>query len=139
MRLRLIIHTVQDKVQSIYQGRPARLRESDIRIPLVFLDEYDELEQFNTLGYSANPAQLGCPIYAVSSSEQLCKLSIIADRILCGLYSEHSLREPPEQVFQISNALHAELIGWRERLPEHLIPSESSGPSSILPHTLSLL
>ncbi|RSL47386.1 hypothetical protein CEP54_013431 [Fusarium duplospermum] len=37
-----------DKVQSIYQGRPARLREADNRVPIQFLDEYEELEEFNT-------------------------------------------------------------------------------------------
>ena len=35
---------VVDKIQSLYQGRPASLQEFDIRVPLTFNDTYEELE-----------------------------------------------------------------------------------------------
>ncbi|KAL2683302.1 hypothetical protein Neosp_007772 [[Neocosmospora] mangrovei] len=105
-----------DKVQSIYQGRPARLREADNRVPIQFLDEYEELEEFNTNTYSERPTQLGCPTYSVSTFEQLCKLSIIMDRILCKLYSEKSCSRNPQELLDASNALHAELKRWRNQL-----------------------
>lgn len=39
--LRLV---VVDKIQSLYQGRPASLQEFDIRVPLTFNDDFEELE-----------------------------------------------------------------------------------------------
>ncbi|KAJ4308323.1 hypothetical protein N0V84_012163 [Fusarium piperis] len=129
-----------DKVQSIYQGRPARLREANNRVPIQFLDEYEELEEFNTNTYSDRPTQLGCPTYSVSTFEQLCKLSIIMDRILCNLYSEKGSSKDPQELFDASNALHAELKCWRREMPAHLMVHLSNpGNSTILPHTLSLL
>ncbi|RSL63312.1 hypothetical protein CEP53_004467 [Fusarium sp. AF-6] len=129
-----------DKVQSIYQGRPARLREADNRVPIQFLDEYEELEEFNTNTYSGHLTQLGCPTYSVSTFEQLCKLSIIMDRILCNLYSEKSCSRDPTELHNASNALHAELKCWRSEMPAHLLVHlNNPGNSTILPHTLSLL
>ncbi|KAH7235063.1 fungal-specific transcription factor domain-containing protein [Fusarium solani] len=129
-----------DKVQSIYQGRPARLREADNRVPIQFLDEYEELEEFNTNTYSEHPTQMGCPTYSVSTFKQLCKLSIIMDRILCNLYSEKSCYRDPQELFDASNALHAELKRWRSEMPAHLLVHlNNPGNSTILPHTLSLL
>ncbi|RMJ01473.1 hypothetical protein CDV36_015782 [Fusarium kuroshium] len=129
-----------DKVQSIYQGRPARLREADNRVPIQFLDEYEELEEFNTNTYSERPTQLGFPTYSVSTFEQLCKLSIIMDRILCNLYSEKSCARDSQDLFDASNALHAELKRWRSEMPAHLLVHlNNPGNSTILPHTLSLL
>jgi hypothetical protein len=68
----------------------------DNSIPMVFLDEYEELEPFDTLGYSATPGGLGLPTHSVSTFEYLCKLSTIANRILCSLYAEKSLQMDPE-------------------------------------------
>lgn len=127
-------------MQSIYQGRPARLREADNRVRIRFLDEYEELEEFNTNTYSEHPTQLGCPTYSVSTFEQLCKLSIIMDRILCNLYSEKSCFRDPQELFDASNALHSELKRWRSEMPAHLLVHlNNPGNSTILPHTLSLL
>ncbi|KAJ4221451.1 hypothetical protein NW759_006697 [Fusarium solani] len=129
-----------DKVQSIYQGRPARLREADNRVPIRFLDEYEELEEFDTNTYAERPTQLGCPTYSVSTFEQLCKLSIIMDRILCNLYSEKSCSRDCQELFHASNALYSELKRWRSEMPAHLVVHlNNPSNSTILPHTLSLL
>ena len=135
-----------DKVQSIYQGRPARLRDVDNSVPMLFLDEYEELEPFDTLGYSATPGPLGLPTYSVSTFEQLCRLSTIADRILSNLYAEKSLQMDPGSLFRTSQALHADLTRWYSSLPAHLsinfeTPGSSNSASScvVLPHILSLM
>ncbi|KAF4445800.1 hypothetical protein F53441_10445 [Fusarium austroafricanum] len=129
-----------DKVQSIYQGRPSRLRETDNRVPIRFLDEYEELEDFNTRTYSAQPGQLGCPTYSVSTFKHLCKLSIIIDRVLCALYAEDSSLKPADQSWETANRLHRQLKGWRDNFPAHLeVNLIDSTTSTILPHNLSLL
>ena len=40
----LLTLSVVDKIQSLYQGRPASLQEFDNRVPLTFNDNYEELE-----------------------------------------------------------------------------------------------
>lgn len=113
---------------------------------MVFLDDYEELEPFDTLGYSATPGVVGLPTHSVSTFEHLCKLSTIADRILNSLYAEKSSQMNAEELFRTSQILHADLARWRESLPAHLLinfdtsgsPDTSNG-CVVLPHTLSLM
>ncbi|KAF4968638.1 hypothetical protein FSARC_4013 [Fusarium sarcochroum] len=129
-----------DKVQSIYQGRPARLREDDNRVPIMFLDEYEELEDFSTRTYSESPTHLGCPTYSVSTFEQLCKLSTIIDRILYALYAEKSSVKNADQLWETAHLLDGRLNYWKNELPVHLqVQLNDPAASTILPHTLSLL
>ncbi|KAL4886093.1 fungal-specific transcription factor domain-containing protein [Aspergillus karnatakaensis] len=129
-----------DKLQSVYQGRPARLREHDNSVPLKFLDEFEELEPFSTNGYAAVPTSLGCPGYGVSTFEQLCKLSVIMDRILLNIYAETSSYKDPGELIRMSNLLDDDLKAWRKALPTHfaaILVGTGNGPA--LPHTISLL
>ncbi|KAJ4087645.1 hypothetical protein NW756_007793 [Fusarium oxysporum] len=131
---------ISDKVQSIYQGRPTRLREHDNRVPILFLDEYEELEDFHTRTYSAQPSQLDCPTHSVSTFEQLCRLSIIMDRILCALYAEKSDAKSADGLWQTAMSLHRDLQSWKDGLPEYLrVDLNDSASSTILPHNLSLM
>ncbi|KAK9482642.1 nitrogen assimilation transcription factor nirA [Lipomyces starkeyi] len=86
---------VKDKVQSLYQGMPARLREIDTNVPLTFLDEYEELEQFNTLSHADEKDHPGFPLHSISTFKEECRLGIIMDRIIGCLYSEKSQQEIP--------------------------------------------
>ena len=104
------------------------------------MDEYEELESFNTLTYSYSPAQLDLSTHSVTTFEQLCKLSIVMDRIISCLYAEQSLMRDVDDLLLDANWLHSELERWRSELPAHLVVrlDEPSG-SIILPHNLSLL
>lgn len=132
-----------DKVQSIYQGRPARLREADCRVPVQFLDDFEELEQFSTHTFSEIPKLLPYPAYAVSALEQFCKLSITMDRILSGLYTEHCKDRAVGQdqgALQTLQTLRSDLKRWKDEMPAHLwVRLEAPATSTILPHTLNLL
>ncbi|KAF2871077.1 fungal-specific transcription factor domain-containing protein [Massariosphaeria phaeospora] len=136
---------VLDKQQSIYQGRTPRLRNQDCRVPVEFLDEFEELEPFHPLGYSG-PGTLDLPTYSVSTFEQLCTLSTITDRILSSFYVENSSESEPEELHRTTQTLHADLIRWQESLPAHLSinfddsgnPNTSNGTVA-LPHTLCLM
>ncbi|KAL6890091.1 hypothetical protein GGI43DRAFT_416368 [Trichoderma evansii] len=133
---------VLDKVQSIYQGRPARLRDMDCSVPMIFLDEYEELELFNSLGYSKVARTLDIPTHSGSTFVHLCRLSTIADRILASLYTEESLRRDNDELYKTSLALHSQLIQWRESSPEHLkihFDNKTTADTMALPHTLSLI
>jgi hypothetical protein len=114
-------------------------------VPVEFFDEFEELEEFDTLGYMAVSVASSGPTYGVSHFEQLCKMSTIADRILLHLYSEKSSGQPPLELYRAAQSLHTDLEQWRQALPQHFTPNcGSSGitgrdGSSLLPHTLSLL
>lgn len=124
----------------MYQGRPPRLREPDSSVPIRFLDEYDELDPFQTLGYAVDAEELGYPSYGVSSSEQFCKLSIIMDRMVSNFYTEKSSQRNPTELLRISLLLDKDLEAWKNALPAHLSAIlESLDKSTYLPHTISLM
>lgn len=127
-------------MQSIYQGRPARLRNADTSVPTLFLDEYEELEPFSSLTYSAIPRQLDSPIRNVSTFEQLCKLSIITESILATLYSDKSAIADPVALLQASHSLQVDLEQWRKALPRHIdLQWDDLGNFDLIPHALSLM
>ncbi|ETN39778.1 uncharacterized protein HMPREF1541_06004 [Cyphellophora europaea CBS 101466] len=129
-----------DKLQSVYQGRPPRLREADNCVPILFLDEYDELDPFHTDGYALEPEQLGYPSHVVSTFEQLCKLSIIIDCMISNLYTEKSSRKSPTELLRITRSLDEDLTAWRHALPSHLSALlELPNKAIYLPHTISLM
>lgn len=106
----------------------------------MFLDEFEELEEFNSHTYAVHSAASGCPTYSISTFEQLCRLSIIMDRILNTLYAEQSSKMHPVELWKSASSLHGQLESWRENMPEHLqIDPDDPVGSAILPHTLSLM
>jgi hypothetical protein len=109
-------------------------------VPIEFLDEYEELEPFSTDGYAAEPTSLGCPGYGVSTFEQLCKLSVIMDRVLFNIYAESSSQKDPIELFHTCDSLHEDLKAWRDDLPTQLAGLlDGDGNAPVLPHTISLL
>jgi hypothetical protein len=105
-----------------------------------FLDEYDELELFNTLTYSTVPQQLQEPAHSVSTFTQMCSISVFMERVLCSHYSEKSLLKDPLELLQKTRMICQRLDDWRDGLPAHLkFDAENPEPAVALPHTLSLL
>ncbi|KUJ11238.1 uncharacterized protein LY89DRAFT_594836 [Mollisia scopiformis] len=130
---------VNDKLQSLSQGRPALLADSGTSLPLSFLDDHDELELFNALSYTENSASLMTPVYSISTFAEFCKLSIILDKILSNFYMEKSSSRDPTDLLNASKSLHAELENWRRSLPTHLDIKIADRARIKLPHFLSLL
>lgn len=109
---------------------------------MLFLDEYEELELFNSAGYSEVARTIDLPTHSGSTFVHLCRLSTIADRILASLYTEESLRRDNDELYKTSLALHSQLIQWQESSPEHLkihFDSKTTVDTMALPHTLSLM
>ncbi|KAK4964743.1 hypothetical protein LTR42_012687 [Elasticomyces elasticus] len=131
--------SVLDKYQAVYQGRPARLQDIDCQVPIEFLDEYDELAPFSTITYSATPRLTSSPTYSISIFEQLCKLSVITNKILSALYVEHCTTTNSVVLMESASRLQIELERWKGDLPVHLnMRSRDASESDTLPHTLSL-
>ena len=135
----LIYTAVVDKIQSLYQGRPANLQHASCRVPLLFLDQYEEHEYWQPLvtGSRHYPEH---PAYSVSTFENLCKLCVIIDQILNKIYAEQSLKRGPDGLFEDVRLLHQELETWFKLLPEHLRFDPSNSMQVVPPpQVLSLL
>jgi hypothetical protein len=102
------------------------------------MDDYEELDQFTSLSYAREDISMSFPTRSVSVFEQLCKLSIIMDRILSELYAENCNSKSTSHLLNTARSLYQDLGGWRASLPEHLILNfDSSTP--LTPHALSLM
>ncbi|KAF2164409.1 hypothetical protein M409DRAFT_25286 [Zasmidium cellare ATCC 36951] len=131
---------IADKVQSIYQGRQCRLRVADSNVPISFLDEYEELEPFNTVTFAAIATQTCIPTRAVTTFEQTCKLSVIAESILSTLYAEKASSTGVEELLGAARGLHGDLERWKASLPSHLnLDWNNLRWFNVLPHTLALM
>ncbi|RBR25067.1 uncharacterized protein FIESC28_02124 [Fusarium coffeatum] len=122
---------VMDKVHSIYQGRPTRLHKRDPKLPIEFLDEFEELESFSSHTYSTQSMTLESPAYAISTWKHFSRLSIVADNIICQLYSEEGTAMEASELFELAygrHGLYDQLQEWVSK-PKHI--------SAVLPHFLS--
>ena len=92
---------VKDKLQSLYQRGPARPHEVNTNVSLKFLDEYEDLEQFNSLSHTYKKNQPGFPMHSMSTFKEEFRLGILIDQIISCLYSEKS----PTKVLMASFAM----------------------------------
>ncbi|KAL2802014.1 fungal-specific transcription factor domain-containing protein [Aspergillus granulosus] len=132
---------VVDKVQSLYQGRPVSLKETDALVPIKFLDTYEELEHWMPFAYSTcAPDYPGTPAYSTSTFTFLCKLSLIMSDILNCIYTERSFDQSPTDLANMLDRVQLRLDQWRASLPEHLRfdPGRSHTLAFPPPHVSSL-
>lgn len=130
---------VVDKIQSLYQGRPASLQDFDTNVSLTFLDHYEELEHWTPFAYTNVQSYPGSPAHSVSTFTELCKLSLILNGILNKVYSERSSNRSPEELLTTLRGLDAKLDGWYKVLPDSLRFGNNVAEVTPPPHVLSLL
>ncbi|KAK2729555.1 fungal specific transcription factor domain-containing protein [Colletotrichum kahawae] len=130
---------VVDKIQSLYQGRPASLKESDTLVPIKFLDTFEEFENWTPFAYSAqNNNYPGSPAYSVSTFTHLCRLSVVMSDILSCIYTERAFDKSPQELSTMLENLSSKLAAWKDALPAHLIFDPKSNARVPPPHVLSL-
>ncbi|KAK8038689.1 hypothetical protein PG993_007100 [Apiospora rasikravindrae] len=130
---------VVDKIQSLYQGRPATLRESDTAVPIKFLDTYEELQNWQPFAYSVKSTQYpGSPAYSVSTFTSLCRLSVVMSDILSCIYTERTFDRNAVELCAVLESLNSKLAAWRDGLPEHLAFDAVRSTHVPPPHVLSL-
>ncbi|KIW13395.1 hypothetical protein PV08_08583 [Exophiala spinifera] len=133
---------VVDKIMSLYQGRPVSLQEADTNVPISFLDEFEEHENWIPFAYTSDSKSNyeGSPAYSVSTFTALCSLSVIMNKILNSIYAERIFDRSSNDLAQILDDLHSKLESWYASLAPHLkfdpIKQTSITPP---PHTLSLM
>ncbi|KAM3517189.1 hypothetical protein NHJ13051_009209 [Beauveria bassiana] len=112
---------VVDKIQSLYQGRPVSLKESDALVPIRFLDVFEELEPWTPFAYSESRLDFEVtPAYSTSTFASLCRLSLVMSDILSTIYTERSSDQSPSKLAGERMNLHKKLRNWEESLPSHL-------------------
>lgn len=124
---------VFDKIHSMYQGRPVTLEERDMRVPVEFLDDYEELELWTPVEHLNEagsidypmPQHPGAPTYSVSTFTALCQLSVIMNRIMNRVYSEsahlgHHVHIGDLDVHPIIGPLGHDLVAWLMALNKQL-------------------
>ncbi|KAH6632930.1 fungal-specific transcription factor [Boeremia exigua] len=125
---------VIDKIQSLYQGRPVSIRESDALVPLKFLDTYEELEHWSPFAYNID-SYPGSPSFSVSTFKQLCLLSIILSDIIGNIYTES---RPNADLTTKLHSIHQTLVSWRDNLPDHLTFTPTKTSFTPPPHVMKL-
>jgi len=135
----LTVIAVVDKIQSLYQGRPVSIKESDTLVPIKFLDTYEELEHWAPFAYTAQTdSYSGSPAFSVSTFRQLCLLSVILGDILTSIYTERSTKTSPADLSTKLQSIHEKLTAWRKDLPDHLVFNAAKATFIPPPHVVSL-
>ncbi|KAJ4361017.1 uncharacterized protein N0V89_001586 [Didymosphaeria variabile] len=131
---------VVDKIQSLYQGRPVTIKESDTLVPIKFLDTFEEFEPWTPLAYSTQPsvAYPGSPSYTVSTFRYFCELSVILSDILSSIYTERSFQNTPGELSAKLETINARLAKWYDTLPGHLSATSQKEEITPPPHVLNL-
>lgn len=133
---------VIDKMQSLYQGRPASLQATDCQVPIQFLDTYEELEHWQPFAYTSDTKYRGSASYSVSTFTELCKLCIILTEILNKMYREERMKKSSDALIADLKSLENSLQDWKDQLPQHLDLDLSQSAELLQippPHVLSLL
>jgi hypothetical protein len=115
------------------------LQEADTRVPMIFQDNFEELESWHPQAFPGTQNYPGSPTYSVSTFTELCKLSVIMNDILSKVYAEKTIKRGPERLAEDLKSLHSDLEKWETALPYHL-RFENVGGSGVVPppHVLSL-
>lgn len=130
---------VVDKIQSLYQGRPASLKESDTLVPIKFLDTFEEFENWKPFAYSTGATNYpGSPAYSVSTFTHLCRLSVVMSDILSCIYTERAFDKSAGELSTMLQTLSSKLATWKDALPAHLVFDPKSNDVVPPPHVLSL-
>lgn len=132
---------VVDKMQSLYQGRPASLRALEGQVPITFMDTYEELEHWHPFAYTSGTNFPGSPSYSVSTFKELCRLCIILHDVLDRMYCEGKEKRATEDLVQDLETLEKRLQAWTKELPSHLTVELRDGGNATNippPHVFSL-
>ena len=115
---------INDKLQSLYLGRPMTIHLRDAHVSRNFMDTMEEKELWSpyvdpTLSQDNIPVQSGpgTPIYSVTTFQQMCLLSRIMTKIINRIYVVGATAASARAGLQ---SIDDALDDWRDNLPEHL-------------------
>ncbi|CEL06441.1 hypothetical protein ASPCAL09618 [Aspergillus calidoustus] len=133
---------VTDATQALYLGRPCMFATVEARVPLRFLDTFEELEEWEPyLDRQATqhlPPYEPRPAHALSTFSWLARLFQISTRIT-SLYGIQTIKCTSEYLREQKFSIENELREWKGSLPAHLNfdpeTCQTPPPHQITPHT----
>lgn len=121
---------VTDVTQSLYLGRQCTFATTEARVPLMLLDTFEELEEWEpyldpTGSVQSSGSYEQQPIYAISSFTSLVKLMQIGARVT-KLYGIDTVGHTTDTIMGEKRMIESQLHQWSRTLPTELIfdPSE---------------
>ncbi|KAJ1333117.1 catalase-peroxidase [Microdochium nivale] len=125
------------------------MRPAEARVPQMFLDTYEEMEEWVPYIDPSQPAESQSPLlgfrarpaYAVSVFGALIRLSHKTERITQAFYSINCVKRSQGDVAEVKADIERDLSSWLSTLPEHLrfdprqSPCAVPPPHQITPHT----
>lgn len=113
-----------DATQSLYLGRPCMFASTEARVPMRFLDTFEELEEWEPYIDPESPAPpppayASQPAYAVSTFTCLVRLFQISAQIT-DLYGIQAINYSSENIKNKKIAISKELDNWSTSLADHL-------------------
>lgn len=131
---------VTDATQALYLGRPCIFAAAEARVPLLFFDTFEELEDWEPYIDPYSPAEppptyAPQPTHAVSTFSWLARLFQISTRIT-NLYGIQTIKCSSEYLQDKKAAIEKELEHWGTSLPAHL-RFDPDGPFTPPPHQIT--
>jgi hypothetical protein len=129
-----------DATQSLYLGRPCMFASTEARVPMRFLDTFEELEEWEPYidpqsPAAPPPAYASQPAYAVSTFTCLIRLFQISAKIT-DLYGIQAIKYSSEDIRNRKTAIGRELDSWSSSLSDHL-KFDPDGPFIPPPHHIT--
>lgn len=131
---------ITDATQALYLGRPSMFASAEARVPMAFLDTFEELEEWTPYVDPQSPAMpppsyVAQPAHAESTFTCLARLFQISTRIT-ELYGIQAMRCTSVELRDRKEAIGRELDHWCAALPEHL-KFDPEGPVIPPPHQIT--
>ncbi|KAL3475205.1 fungal-specific transcription factor domain-containing protein [Aspergillus californicus] len=131
---------VTDATQALYLGRPCMFATAEARVPLQFLDKFEELEDWEPYLDPLSHVELPPPYapqaaHAVSTFSWLARLFQISTRII-DLYGIQVIRCSSQSIQDKKAAIEKDLEYWSASLPENL-KFDPDGPLTPPPHQIT--
>ncbi|OAL46299.1 hypothetical protein IQ07DRAFT_546298 [Pyrenochaeta sp. DS3sAY3a] len=142
---------ITDVIQSLYLGRQCTFATTEARVPLQYLDTFEELEDWQpyvdpTQSISIPPPYNPQPAYTVSTLTATVRLMQIG-ALVSDLYGISTVSYQTDVVLRKKTTIESQLNNWITTLPDHFMfdpdGSQIPPPHQITPittyHTLRIL
>jgi hypothetical protein len=115
---------ITDATQALYLGRPCMFAAGEARVPLRFLDTFEELEEWEPYIDPQSPVEppppyMPQPAHALSTFSSLARLFQISTRII-ELYGIQTIKCSSEYLQDKKISIEKSLEHWSIALPAHL-------------------
>lgn len=132
---------VTDVTQSLYLGRPCMFATQEARVPLRFLDTFEEMDEWrpyvDPMGSTRPCSYEPRSSHTVSTFISLIRVMQIATQV-CDLYGIQAMKYGNRDVLDKKASIERQLQKWSNGLPKHLVFDPETSPTPP-PHQITPL